>query len=290
MKISRKTFITQSAITAVGLSLMPDLLFAKPAKKVGLQLYSLRDFLPSDIHEVIEKVALANYKEVETYGFDPQKGFWGLKPREFAALLKANGLVSPSGHYGMDKLFETGNYDEVKQAVEAAKMVGQTFITVPYIQEKERKTADQFKRIVEKVNKAAEICDNANLKLAYHNHDFEFTEIDGTYLYKELLSGTGNNVHFELDLYWAVRAGHNPVQVFKDHPHRFAMVHIKDMDKTDPKLNTEIGSGSIDFKPIIKEAISSGVQHFFVEQENFKIDPFKSVKLSADFVRTNLLH
>ncbi|MNE17931.1 hypothetical protein D3C80_1109320 [compost metagenome] len=66
------------------------------------------------------------------------------------------------------------------------------------------------------------------------------------------------------------------------------MVHIKDMDKAENKLNTEIGSGSIDFKPIIKEAVRSGVQHFFVEQENFKIDPFKSIKLSSDFVRINL--
>ncbi|AFD06117.1 sugar phosphate isomerase/epimerase family protein [Solitalea canadensis] len=289
MKISRKTFLIQSGITAAGIALMPNALFAKTTKNAGLQLYSLRDYLPSDVKGVIEKVAISGYKEVETYGYDPEKGFWGLTPKEFKTLLKANGLTSPSGHYGMDHLFAAANYDELKRAAEAAAIVGQMYVTVPFLQEKERKTVDDFKRIVDKINKAAVICESAGLKLAYHNHDFEFTTIDGTYLYKELLTSTSSNVYFELDLYWAVRAGHDPVQLFKDYPKRFVMVHVKDMDKVTPNLNTEIGSGSIDFKLIINQAIRSGVQHFFVEQENFKIDPFQSIKQSADYVQSTLL-
>ncbi|POY37298.1 sugar phosphate isomerase/epimerase [Solitalea longa] len=290
MKISRKTFLKQSGITAAALSLMPEILFAGTKQtKIGLQLYSLRDFLPKDVNSVLSKVKASGYEEVETYGYSAKGGFWGLTMQQMAGILTDNGLVSPSGHYNTDELFARDNYDELKYAIDAAKTLNQQYLVIPYLQEGIRKTAADFKRIVERINKAAELCQAAGLKLAYHNHDFEFITVEGTHLYKELLEGTGNNVVFELDLYWAVRAGFNPIELFQQHPKRFALVHVKDMDKQSPKLNTEIGSGSIDFKPIIKAAKANGVVHFYVEQENFKIDAFKSIGQSATYMRQNLL-
>jgi sugar phosphate isomerase/epimerase len=73
----------------------------------------------------------------------------------------------------------------------------------------------------------------------------------------------------EMDIYWVVRAGHDPVKIFEKHPGRFAMVHVKDMDKTNNELNTEIGSGTIDFKTILGKAQLAGIKHFIVEQENY---------------------
>ena len=100
-----------------------------------------------------------------------------------------------------------------------------------------------------------------------------------------------NLVDFELDLYWVVRAAKDPVKYFQKYPGRFKAWHVKDMDKTNRDLNTEVGSGSIDYKRIFSYAKLSGVQHYFMEQENFvnNIDPFTSITKSCKYIKTNLM-
>ncbi|MDT3401981.1 sugar phosphate isomerase/epimerase family protein [Mucilaginibacter terrae] len=288
--ITRRTFIAQAGLISAGLALAPQLLMAKTNKVAGLQLYTLRAQLPTDVKGVIAKVAQAGYKEVEVYGYSKEKGFWGLSPVEFKALLTQHGLTSPSGHYGMDQLLETGSMQEVDDAIAAAKVLGHTYVTMPYINIKFRKTAVDIKKIVEKVNLAAAHIKKAGLKMAYHNHDFELMPVEGVTLYEELLKGTKPNlVDFEMDLYWVVRAGNDPVKWFEKYPGRFTMVHVKDMDKQDNKLNTEVGSGSINFKQIFAKAKLAGVKHYIVEQENFKIDPYLSIAQSNKFLLDKLL-
>ena len=97
-------------------------------------------------------------------------------------------------------------------------------------------------------------------------------------------------VDFELDLYWVVRSGNDPLKLFKENPGRFTMWHVKDMDKINHELNTEIGNGTIDYKKIFTKAKLSGLQHIFMEQENFtNIDPYKSITQSATYIKTKLL-
>jgi sugar phosphate isomerase/epimerase len=135
------------------------------------------------------------------------------------------------------------------------------------------------------------MCANAGVKLAYHNHDFEFQKHDRITGYEILLKETDQDlVSFELDLYWVIRSGNNPLELFRENPGRFKMWHVKDMDKANPALNTEIGSGSIDFKAIFKEAKQSGMQHFFVEQENnFAGNSFQSIETSSSFILKELI-
>ncbi len=135
------------------------------------------------------------------------------------------------------------------------------------------------------------MCTDSGLKLAYHNHDFEFQKHDGVTGYEILLNETDKNlVCFELDLYWVVRSGNDPLQLFKENPGRFKMWHVKDMDKQNQALNTEVGSGLIDFKPFFAAAKQAGMVHFFVEQENnFAVNSFQSIKTSCDFISKKLL-
>ncbi|HZG24792.1 MAG TPA: sugar phosphate isomerase/epimerase, partial [Chitinophagaceae bacterium] len=91
------------------------------------------------------------------------------------------------------------------------------------------------------------------------------------------------------DLYWAVRGGQDPVEMFKKHPGRFELWHVKDMDKEKTNRNTEIGNGSIDFKKIFANAKLSGMKYFYMEQENFDMDPNESIKKSASYIRQTLL-
>jgi sugar phosphate isomerase/epimerase len=289
--LTRRKFLMQTGLTAAGMFVLQDALFAKPSFKVGLQLYSLRDEIGQDIKSVIAKAAKAGYQELETFGYSKEKGFFGLKPKEFKHLLSSHGMTSPSGHYGIDTYLGGGSSDELKMYIDVAKGLGQTYLTVPYLGDKLRNSTDAFKSVSAKLNAAAEICKQSGLKLAYHNHDFEFKPIDGVMLYDVMLKETDPKlVAFEMDIYWVVRAGQDPIKLIDQHPGRFKMWHIKDMDKGKPELNTEVGSGSVNFQKIFAKAQKAGLQHIFMEQENFtNIDPYKSITQSATYIKSKLL-
>lgn len=287
---SRRNFLAQAGILSAGLLAAPKLLLASPPKKVGLQLYTLRNIIAKDVKGNIEKVAKAGYGEVETYGYSKAGGFWGMDAKSFSGLLKANGLTTSSGHFGLDDYFVHDKTDSLEAYMEAANITGMEYIIVPSINGEVLKSADQFKAVAAKMNKAAEICKKSGLKLGYHNHNFEWKPIDGTTFYDVLINETDPTlVNMEMDMYWVVRAGQDPIKLFEAHPGRFALCHLKDMDKTSDNLNTEIGKGKIDFKTILKKAKLAGLQHFIVEQENFiNIDPFDSITQSSAYVLNQL--
>jgi len=289
---NRRKFLAQAGVISAGIMMKPHMLIAKPRNNVvGLQLYSLRDQLPKDVSGVIAKVAAAGYKEVETYGYSKNNGFWGLDAKAFGTLLKNNGLTAPSGHFDMNLFFGSGKTDDLQTYIDAAHEIGMQYIVVPSINGEFIKTVDEFKGVADKLNKAGEICKKAGLKFGYHNHNFEWKPVDGTTFYDTVINATDPSlVHFEMDLYWVVRSEQDPAAIIKAHPGRFSMFHIKDMDKTNPKLNTEIGKGSIDFKSIMAHAKQAGVKHFIVEQENYiNIDPYVSIAESAAYVKSILV-
>lgn len=297
--IKRRQFIQQAGLLAAGFALLrPTAMCGAPASlarkggQTGLQLYTLRSELkPGTAKAVLERVAAAGYKEVETYGFDPGNGFWGIPAKEFKQVLKDNGLTSPSGHYGADKFIAKGGTKaDIMPHIEAAAEAGQKYFTVPYLSAPLRNNADDYKNVAEKLNVAAELCKSVKIGLAYHNHDFEFAKQGDTTGYDILLQETGaDDVKMELDIYWAVFAGREPQKLFEQHPGRFVMWHVKDMSKADRSKNDEIGDGSIDYKAIFAHADKSGLQHYFVEQENnYRPDIYESIKASADFLKKSV--
>jgi sugar phosphate isomerase/epimerase len=286
--ITRRNFIINTSLAAATVLALPSLAFTMDKKELGLQLYTLRDELPNDVKSTLEKVAKAGYKTVETYGFSIKDQFWGLSPIELKKILDANHLKAPSGHYNLGSFLYDGNLEEVKAAIEAAQILKNEYLTVPWVDEPFR---NDFHKIAVRLNEAGKMCAAAGLKLAYHNHDFEFQKHNGITGYEILLKETDRNlVSFELDLYWVVRSGNDPIKLFKENPGRFKLWHVKDMDKVNPALNTEIGSGSIDFKTIFKEVKQSGMKYFFVEQENnYKPNAFEAIKTSCDFILKELI-
>lgn len=286
---TRRDFIRNTGIAAAATLLLPSFINAK-TKVVGLQLYTLREQLPTDVRGVMAKVAEAGYKEVETFGYSVENKFWGLNPMAFKNLLIENGLKAPSGHYGMDKFIKDGNADELKTYIEAANAIGSTYITVPYLGDQLRQSADDYKKISARLNEAATLCKASGLRIAYHNHDFEFTPWGDTTGYEIMLKETDPKlVDFEMDIYWVIRSGNDPVKLFQTHPGRFTMWHIKDMDKANKTINTEVGSGSIDFANLYKYAKTAGLKHSIMEQENFSKDPYVSIKQSCDHIKAELI-
>lgn len=289
--ITRRNFIINTSLAATAVLALPSFAFSMNKKEIGLQLYTLREELPKNVKQTIEKVAAAGYTTVETYGFSIKDQFWGLSPIELKQILDANNLKAVSGHYNLGSFLYDGNTEELVAAIEAAKILKSEFLTVPWVDEPFRKNIEDYKKIAFRLNQAAKMCADAGLKLAYHNHDFEFQQHDGVTGYEILLNETDHNlVYFELDLYWVIRSGNDPLKLFKQNPGRFKMWHVKDMDKINQALNTEVGSGLIDFKPFFKNAKQSGMIHFFVEQENnFAVNPFESIKTSCDFISKKLI-
>lgn len=289
--ISRRNFIVTTGLAATAVLVSPSFALTMNKKEIGLQLYTLRDELPKDVKGTLEKVAKAGYTTVETYGFSIKDQFWGLTPKELKKILDDNGLKAVSGHYNLGSFLYDGNTAELIAAIEAAKVLKNEFLTVPWIDEPFRRSIEDYKKIAARVNEAAKMCKKAGLKLAYHNHDFEFKKYDGVTGYEILLKETDKDlVYFELDLYWIVHSGNDPLKLFKENPGRFKMWHVKDKDKNNNDLNTEVGSGTIDFKPFFAAAKQSGMVHFFVEQENnFASNSINSIQTSCDFISKNLI-
>ena len=282
---SRRDFLLQSGILSSALVSNPSGFFKKKNAKVGLQLYTLRNDLSKDAKGTIEKVAKIGYKEVESFGYHDGK-YFGMTAAEFAAFLKGLGLTTPSGHYGLGNL--TKGWEA---AIEDAQAVGQKYMVLAYLQDTERKTLDDYKKVADTMNNAAKLCKAGGIQFCYHNHDFEFVDMGGGIGYDILTNSTDSElVKFELDLYWATKAGQKPIDLFKKYPGRFPLWHVKDMDNTDKHYFTEVGKGTIDFKSIFANAKTAGMKHFFVEQDDCQPGPpLTSIATSFNYIEHNLV-
>ncbi|HEX6180028.1 MAG TPA: sugar phosphate isomerase/epimerase [Chitinophagaceae bacterium] len=284
---TRRDFIKHTSILTAGL-VLPKYEFLKSNKKIGIQLYTLRELFKTDVPGTIAAVAQAGYQEVETYDYNNGK-YSGLSAEDYRALLEKNQLVTPSGHYYLKGFLFQGNDDEWKVGIENAKKLGQQYMVVPYLDANERKTLDAYKKLAGRLNLAGEWCKKAGLQVAYHNHDFEFQPLEGSTGMEVLLKETDKSlVQFELDVYWVSFAGKNPFNIIKAHPGRFPLWHVKDMDNTPQKKFTEVGNGVIDFKKLFKMEKKAGMKHFFVEQD-VSSEPLASIRTSIDYLKKNIL-
>ena len=282
-KITRQQFLKLGAL-ATSAAFLPQLdAYAAAPKKVGLQLYTLRDLLAKDPDGTLKKVAEIGYKEVESFGYSDGK-FFGKTPKAYADYLKSLGLTTPSGHYTTGKTMPNAKgtlTNDWKRAVDDAAAVGQKYMVCAYLFPNERTKLDDYKEFADLFNKSAEVCKAAGMQFCYHNHDFEFKEMDGKLPYDVLLNGTDKNlVKLELDLYWATFANQDPVALFKKHPGRFPLWHIKDMEKTPERAFAPVGTGSIDFQRLFDAKKTAGLTHYFVEQDVCKLPPLESIAIS----------
>jgi sugar phosphate isomerase/epimerase len=281
MTNTRRTFIKQIGLATAGAAILPYF-GCNQTKKFGIQLYSLKDEFPKGIENVISQISKAGYSFVEGYGFSDKNGYFGLTSEKFKDLLDQYQLTSPSSHFDFGGWEKSQDNAILQSYIASAKVLKQDYVTIPFINPEIFKTVETSKAFAEKVNRASKIVKDAGLKLAYHNHDFEFFDLNGTTGFDILLQETDPDlVDFEMDLYWVVRAKQDPLKYFGNYPGRFTMWHVKDMRKSDNTLNTEIGNGSIDFKPIFENAKLAGLKYPIVEQENFEMNPFESITKSA---------
>ena len=293
---TRRSFIKQASLATTGLllfrtnDLYKDDLFKKESP-IGLQLYTLRFEVAKDLPGTLQKVAGIGYTDIEVFGYKDGK-FFGLSPTDFAALLKKNGLVSPSGHYSLPGYLGKGDEDELKRTVEDSLALSHEYLTIPWLPEQLRTSLDDYKSLIARLNKAGQVIKDAGMKLAYHNHNFEFKDWGSGQTGFDILLKESDPalVNFEMDIYWVSKAGVDPIQLIKAHPGRFKMWHVKDMANTPDQTFTEVGSGVINYKEIFKYKKESGMKHFFVEQDDVKIPVYESISKSFQYIKENILH
>jgi sugar phosphate isomerase/epimerase len=284
--ITRRSLLKQVGLLSAGTFLLKDsFAFDAKNKKVGIQLYTVRDQIFKDPKGVLKKIAALGFGEVENFGYGNGK-FFGMSAQEYKSVLNELHLEAPSGHYMYTSILN--GWDK---AVEDAKIVGHKYMVLAFLMPNERTSIADYKKIAANLNAAGATCKKAGIQLCYHNHDFEFQELEGQIPYDILTKETDHDlVKFELDLYWATRAGKDPIALFKQLKGRVSLWHVKDMDKTEKKNFTEVGNGVIDFAKIFKNAKLSGMHHFFVEQDECPGDPFVSIEKSIKYIQSNLLN
>ncbi len=276
---SRRRFLGAATFAVAGSSAcLPPLAFGaklavRKLNKVGLQLYTLRNEMKADFTGTLEKVAATGYIEVEF------AGYFDHKPQEVKILLDRFGLTTPSVHVPLASVQK-----DFDKALEAVKVIGHKFVVCPYLQPNERQTLADYQKLGPIFNRAGEACRKAGVQFAYHNHDFEFVPLDGKMPYDVLLAETDPGlVKMELDLYWIIKAGQDPLTYFGKHPGRFPLLHVKDMDNTSKQGFAEVGRGTIDFKKIFAQSEKAAVQHYFVEQDQSSA-PLESIRVSYDYL------
>ncbi|MDP9079796.1 MAG: TIM barrel protein [Bacteroidota bacterium] len=289
---TRRSFLKTSAMLSAGLLVAPHL-FAYDKKYIGLQLYTVRDAMGADPVAALAKVAQIGYTSVEGATYTGSEKFYGMDAPKFAQVLKDNGLVMPSCHYrlGEDDASMKGTIlNDWQKAVDDAAALGVKYMVCAWLSPSERGTLEHYKKIGGNLNTAGEICKKAGIQLCYHNHDFEFIQENGKFPYETLLSVTDKElVKMEMDLYWVTKANQDPIALINEHPGRFPLWHVKDMDKTEKRMFTEVGNGTIDFKKIFTHAKKAGMKYFFVEQDVCPGSPYDSITQSITYIKKNLV-
>lgn len=281
---SRRTLLQLLAAGVTGGALLPRLLqAANPGdgnvdplerrlriERIGLQLYTVRRAMATDLEGTIAAVAAAGITELEFAGYYNKSAQW------WRDLMRGHGLTSPATHIGLPTTDA-----EWEPYFAMSKEMGHTYVIVPSVGNAYR-GADGFKRLADRLNSGGALARAAGLRMAYHNHDFEFAPLDlgGNGMAVLLANADPSVVEFELDIYWAVKGGQNPLRMMTEHPNRFVCCHVKDAGPAPALEMMDVGAGTIDFESILTAGRKVGLKHWFIEHDQPK-DALASIVASA---------
>ncbi len=260
---------------------------AKFTEHLGLQLYSLRV-------QVKEQGLPAALDLVKGYGVTEVEGGVGESwppAAQVRAWLNARGLTAPSVHASYDQLAK-----DLPGVIRDARTLGATFVICPWIPHEGRFDAALMRQAAANFNRWGAACRAAGLRFGYHPHGYEFVPgaRPGDTLLDDLIRATRpENVGFEMDIFWVVHGGGDPVRLLEKYPTRWVALHVKDMRPgtvtgqptahAEPADNVAVGAGRIDWKAVIGAAEKVGVKYYFIEDET--PDPLRCIPASLAYLR-----
>jgi sugar phosphate isomerase/epimerase len=299
--INRRGFLKISSAGAAGMMALGPLGLSSCVNTnrkdfgVGLQLYTIRDAMGADVPGSLEKVSLLGYRYVELASYSDGK-FYGYAPAEFKKIVDDLGMTVLSSHTQVEAAGIT--LDNAKIMADAHAELGVKYCVQPWVEEADR-NIESYKKMIGDWNEVGKIMKNTGIQFGYHNHNFEFENIDGIIPYYDIFMPEmdADLITMEIDLFWVSKAGQDPVEMFSKYPGRFKLFHLKDMHTLEaPFFDVSkddiaaVGAGVIDFKRILAAKENAGMEHFFVEDDNQGNGlPFEALESSIYNLTTDIL-
>jgi sugar phosphate isomerase/epimerase len=235
---------------------------------IGLQLYSLRASFAKDVPGTLDKVKSFGIKYVEL------ASTYNLPPEKFKGMLEERGLVAVSGHFPYERF-----RDEPEVVAKDAKALGLKYAGLAWIPHKDPFDEKTCREAAAVFNKAGQALAKQGIRFFYHTHGYEFQPMAGGTLFDLLVQETDpKTVAYQMDVFWIVHPGQDPVSLLEKYGKRFALMHVKDMKKGTPTglltgksdVNNDValGTGMMDWPAILKAAKKAGVKYYFIEDES----------------------
>lgn len=249
---------------------------------VGLQLWSLREYLPKDLPGTLAKVRAMGFREVEG------AGLWGHSLPEFRAALDKAGLRCQSTHMGLENL-----NGDLPAAMAQAKAIGAKHVVCPWIPHEKGFKRDDALRTGAAFNRFGRAAKEAGLTFGYHPHGYEFVPSPEGTLFDTLLGATDASlVEFQVDVFHSYHAGADPTKLIQKLSGRVRSLHLKDekkgfpvepgKDGAPPEADVPVGTGQVDFPAVLRAAVKAGVSLYYVEDES--TDPLGHIPQSVAFL------
>lgn len=241
-----------------------------PLPPPGLQLYTLRDAMAESVETTLERVAAIGYREVEF------AGYFGRSPEEVRRVLDATGLSAPSAHLGVEA------FEDWPATLDAARVMGHDWLVVASLPPEMRGSLDGWRRAAERLEAAGEEARARGIGLAFHNHAGAARPVDGVVPLDLLLRRTSpEHVSVQVDVYWLLEGGTDPVAFLERWPGRVPSLHVK--DRTADGGMADAGAGGVDWTAVLAAGAEAGVAHHFVEHDR-PADPFASAEASYRYL------
>jgi len=264
--MNRRTYIRTAGTALSGLALAPSMYHGcsgmkDPLHQIGLITNVVQESIRQDPRGTLSRLAEMGYSYLE-FG-----GTWGEDPGSLLSFMKGIGILPLAGGTSMAAL----QGDGLQQSIEDALTMEKSYLVCywPWMDSAENLTTDQVKRAVDQLQEIGEACNSYGLRFAMHNHEKEFQQLEGELVYNYILDHTDPElVTMEVDLYWAYKGGADIGEIFKAHPGRFELVHVKDStDSSDMRSFACVGSGILDFPDLLSYRDVAGFRHLIVEHD-----------------------
>jgi len=277
--LTRRSFLTLAASAAPALAWGAEKHTHTP---LGVQLFTVRDQAEKDLPLTLKQIRAIGYEEVEFYADLFEKH----SAPELLQMVRRAGLTAASGHF---------DYENFPSKVPYARRLGLKWMVCPMLPQKQWGSPEGYRRGAATFNEWGKLCQQHGMRLAFHNHNYEFQDLKGTTGFDILLKETDPElVSLEMDCYWITQAGRDPGLLLHQLGKRVRLLHLKDRKAGQPtsqELNdaashfTEVGKGSIAWRPLLAEAQRLGVEHYYVEQDESDKPPMESLKISHAYLR-----
>ena len=278
--MDRRAFLTTLGLAAAGsqlacASVAPNAVPGRRLRRVGIQLYTLRDDARRDLERTLIDIAAAGYKDVELLS---SMNNFGMPPARLREILDRNGLRAPSTHVGVAEL------NDLDRQLADAAILGHRYIILASLPGNER-TLDDYKRWADRLNDLGRRSLTHGVWIGFHNEAYDFPPINGVVPYDVLVERTDPAlVRLQLDTGNMAMGGRDPLEYMKRYGTRYWAFHIKDAPSLGAPTDTELGKGVIDFKRLLASIDNIDDKLLYVEQETYPGAPLDSARRDYAYI------